>query len=187
MLELRLNFAFAKRDVLRSIDFVFASTSALVFGVGGTFFRDGVFALGMVGKTTRGGSHLVMRRERRATSTFFDFVDCCFFLAAPIAVDLDSEGTILIAERNGMEEEIDAPIMLAPTLILRKNLLWENEEHHQLSHHNEMKHYYFYSWTMDHGPHFCEMRWRNVADRGLLGGSLPFSIRRCRFHHLPKT
>lgn len=63
----------------------------------------------------------MMRRERRATSTFFDFVECCFFLAAPIAVDVDSEGTILIAERNGMEEEIEAPIMLAPTIILHKS------------------------------------------------------------------
>ena len=115
MFELLLNFVFAKRCDLRSIDFVFASTSALVFGVGGTFFRDGVFALGMEGKTTRGGSHLVMRRERRATWTFFDFVDCCF-LAVAIVVDVDSEGTILIEERNGMEEEIDAPIMFAPTL-----------------------------------------------------------------------
>lgn len=68
------------RGDFRSIDVVFASTFALVFGVGGTFIRDGVFALGMVGKTTLGGLHLVIRRERRSTSTFFDdFAYCCFF------------------------------------------------------------------------------------------------------------
>jgi hypothetical protein len=101
---------------LRSIDFVSASTFALVFGVGGTFFHGGVFTLGVVGKTTREGWHLVMRRERRATWTFFDFADCCFFLAVATAVDVDSEGTILFEERNGMEEEIDAPMMFAPKL-----------------------------------------------------------------------
>lgn len=77
------------RGDFRSIDVVFASTFALVFGVGGTFIRDGVFALGMVGKTTLGGLHLVIRRERRSTSTFFDdFAYCCFFFFAVIIFEV---------------------------------------------------------------------------------------------------
>ena len=97
------------RGDFRNIDFVLASTLALVFGVGGTLFRNGVFALGTLGKTTRGGSHLGIRRERRSTSTFFDFDDRFFFLA----VVIDSEGMIFVDERNGIEEENEAPMFFS--------------------------------------------------------------------------
>ncbi len=111
-LALRLNFAPAIRGDFRSIDFVSASTLVLVFGVGGTFFRNGVFALGMLGKTTLGGLHLVMRRERRSTSTFFNFEDRFFFFE----VVIDSEGMIFVVERNGIEEENEAPMVFALVL-----------------------------------------------------------------------
>jgi hypothetical protein len=65
----------------------------------------------MLGKTTLGGLHFVIRRERRSTSTSFDFDDRFFFFA----VVIDSEGIIFVDERNGIEEENEAPMMFAPT------------------------------------------------------------------------
>ena len=111
---LRLYLAPAMRGDFRNIDFVSASTLALVFGVGGTLFRDGVFALGTLGKITRGGLHFVIRRDRRSTSSFFDFDDRLFFRA----VGIDSDGMIFDDERNGIEEENEAPMTFSPTQLI---------------------------------------------------------------------
>lgn len=98
---------------IRNIGCIFASAIALLLGVNGNFFRVGVFCRGTVGKTTRGGPLLCMRRERRdiIISVGIVLYFGCFLVVVVVgdAVVVGS-GKVLLEKRDFVGVDNDDPI-----------------------------------------------------------------------------